>query len=142
MLPCHNAGTGGAVPPVNPKVHTMPKQTTTPKAATKAAATKAATKAPSSPTKAPQAASPVPTLAAPVVPSMAPAKPAKAKAVSVEDIPADWRKAHHKRRMAWAKVIAGAEVTTSTEANRVIAQHLGEPEVLPEAAAEAIQVEA
>ena len=73
---------------------------------------------------------------------VAPAKPAKAKAVSVEDIPADWRKAHHKRRMAWAKVIAGAEVTTSTEANRVIAQHLGEPEVLPEVAAEAVQVEA
>lgn len=77
MLPCHNAAIGGAVPPVNPKVHIMStKQTTTPKAATKAAATKAAAKAPSSPAKAPQVANPMPTPAAPVVPSMVPAKPA------------------------------------------------------------------
>lgn len=61
------------------------------------------------------------------------AKPVKAKAPQAVEIPADWREAHHKRRVSWARAISGAEITTATEANRVIAEHLGVPEVLPEA---------
>lgn len=64
------------------------------------------------------------------------AKPADAPKprakVDLSDIPADWRKAHWKRRVAWANAIAGAEMSTATEANRVIAAHLGEPEMMPE----------
>lgn len=53
------------------------------------------------------------------------------------EITADWRKAHHKRRMAWARQITGGEVTTATEANRIIAAHRGEPDVEPVAVAQA-----
>jgi hypothetical protein len=50
----------------------------------------------------------------------------KPKADGPLDIPQDWQKAHWKRRMAWARAIAGAEMTTPSEANRVIAEHRGE----------------
>lgn len=57
------------------------------------------------------------------------AAPARVKATPMSrDIPADWRTQHHKRRVAWAKQITGGEVTTATEANRIIAEHLGEAE--------------
>jgi hypothetical protein len=57
------------------------------------------------------------------------AAPARVKAAPMSrDIPADWRTQHHKRRVAWAKQITGGEVTTATEANRIIAEHLGEAE--------------
>jgi hypothetical protein len=60
------------------------------------------------------------------------AAPKAAKPVEDDAIPADWRKQHWKRRVAWAKAICGAEVTTPTEANRIIAEHRGEPETMPE----------
>ena len=57
------------------------------------------------------------------------AAPARVKAAPMSrDIPADWRTQHHKRRVAWARQITGGEVTTATEANRIIAEHLGEAE--------------
>jgi hypothetical protein len=56
---------------------------------------------------------------------------------ATNEITADWRKAHHKRRMAWARQITGGEVTTATEANRIIAAHRGEPDVEPAVEAQA-----
>jgi hypothetical protein len=63
--------------------------------------------------------------------------PARVKAAPMSrDIPTDWRTQHHKRRVAWARQITGGEVTTATEANRIIAEHLGEAEAPVVAASE------
>ena len=63
------------------------------------------------------------------------AKPAKAKVAQALEIPANWRGQHWKRRVAWARSVSGAEITTTTEADRVLTEHLGEPDVEPVAEA-------
>lgn len=68
------------------------------------------------------------------------AKAPKAKAEATNEIPPDWRGQHWKRRVAWAKAIAGAEITTTSEADRILAEHMGEMPV--SAPVEALQVEA
>lgn len=41
-------------------------------------------------------------------------------------VPDDWRTAHHKKRMAWAKQIKGSAVANAQEADHVISQYRGE----------------
>lgn len=41
-------------------------------------------------------------------------------------VPDDWRTAHHKTRMAWARQIKGAAVENAQEADHVISQYRGE----------------
>lgn len=52
---------------------------------------------------------------------------AKAPALAMPDIPADWRKSHHKSRMKWAKDLTGSAVATAAEADAILAAYM-EPE--------------
>lgn len=53
-----------------------------------------------------------------------PAPPSGPK--EIPEIPADWKKQHWKRRVAWAKAISGLEVTDTGEADAILAMHMGE----------------
>jgi hypothetical protein len=52
---------------------------------------------------------------------------APVKAITLADMPEDWRGQHWKRRVAWAKAISGDVVTSASDADRIIAAHRGEP---------------
>ena len=72
--------------------------------------------------------------AAKAAPTKAPAaKPVKAKEPAPLEIPADWREAHHKSRMKWARALSGAEVATAADANMILAAYMEpEPKGIPE----------
>lgn len=50
-----------------------------------------------------------------------------APTVTVDQIPADWQGAHHKKRMAWARAITGEKPATLAEADAAISAFMNPP---------------